>query len=953
MSTYFLSKMNSGALAKANFSAQRTTSTVTSRRFSAMSKAAIGVVCGALLFSLMVRPSTVLASEALIEQVEVLRDTSASSDKAQIRALTVKLANMHFSEAVNLNSSPDQTRDTPRKVLTHRLRAIQLFEGFLSGEKGRYEAPTGEQRAAVMFNLARVYADTQKNDKAELIWKELSKNKDYPSIASESSLNLAEISEAANAASKEALEYFRIVIALDKRQDLRNYAHYRAAWIERNLEQWSDAIADLKEALYDGKGQIKEEVVSDLVTFHAMSGIQAEVALAYFYDLAAKSGRPELPGRLADAYLASGKKTQAVSVLKSVTTTKSNLLHSMRLLEEAYGLRDWVSYTKAVDQIEHAKLDSVNKEQQADVFKILKRLMVQLDAERQTRPEYLTHFVAAAEVFVRFFPADEDIFKVVSNLIFVETDDASKARRIREFLDSKDLKISVKNQLVMREQLVSIYQKLGKHDDAAMMAQSIVATATGPDVRRFTFVQASELNDAGKEKEALALFQGIVAQNREDDFGLKSQMVVTKLLGKSGDYKGVLASTDSYLKAVSGQPSLKTTKEYQAIIEVRDRSEFENAVTLGATPGALASFQKFCTSGQFAPKACENASSVAVKIGDYDALLAILRFEKKNAEVTQILESSARFEDAAKDLEAKLTAKTSSMTDYLHVAILFEIAGNSTERNRILGNLVTFIGAKSFGSFGSVDEESLIFRTLDETSQLKGKALALKWSDGHRCELLNRAVAAGDTSKKTVDTLLSCKTFPGAAWTQQAMARVQTLHEAQAKLGFYGNNSKNRFQKRLAAISVLAKEIDRLMPSADSASYTAFATRAQDSYLALAKEIEAAPIPAEVTEDMLPQVRQALADMASPIKQKAEAYAGFIAKETASNKDKGSNNTAQVTQAPEPVAPSETAASFAILRKDPSNREALAKIREAFSQKGNMRVAAYFDGRIKQTEVRQ
>jgi hypothetical protein len=104
----------------------------------------------------------------------------------------------------------------------------------------------------------------------------------FPSIASEASLNLAELSEAENPASKEALTFYRNVIELDKRQDMRNYAHYRSAWIERNLEKWNDAIASLKEAMFDAKGQLKEEVVSDLLTFHAMSSIPAEQALAYF-----------------------------------------------------------------------------------------------------------------------------------------------------------------------------------------------------------------------------------------------------------------------------------------------------------------------------------------------------------------------------------------------------------------------------------------------------------------------------------------------------------------------------------------------------------------------------------------------------------------------------------------------------------------------------------------------
>jgi len=207
--------------------------------------ASIIVVCGVSV------SGSVAASQALISHVESLRDNTSPKEKSQLRALTVKLANMHFSEAVNLISAPNQPDDTQRKVLAHRLRAIQLFEGFLKGENGRYEPPTGEQKAASRFNLARLYADTQRTDQAKAIWRDLAKNADFPSIASESSLNMAEQTEAANPASKEALAYYRTVMELDKRQDMRNYAHYRAAWIERNLDKWPEAIADLKQAMYD------------------------------------------------------------------------------------------------------------------------------------------------------------------------------------------------------------------------------------------------------------------------------------------------------------------------------------------------------------------------------------------------------------------------------------------------------------------------------------------------------------------------------------------------------------------------------------------------------------------------------------------------------------------------------------------------------------------------------
>ncbi len=912
-----------------------------------------GLVIGILAAACVSYSGVASAGQALIDHVESLRDNTAPKEKAQLRALTAKLANMHFSEAVNLISSPNQSDETQRKVLAHRLRAIQLFEGFLKGENGRYEAPTGEQRAASRFNLARLYADTQKIDQAKTIWRDLAKNTDFPSIASESSLNMAEQTEAANPASKEALNYYKAVMELDKRQDMRNYAHYRAAWIERNLDKWPEAIADLKQAMYDAKGQVKEEVIGDLLTFHALSDIPADQALSYFQDLGGKTSRADLPSRLADAYLAVGKKAQAVMALQNVASTRGSLVHSVRLLEEAYGLRDWSAYSKGMSQIEGAKLENAPKDQQADIFKILKRLVVQLDAEKLTSADTMPHFVAATETFLRFFPGDEDVFRMAASLVHVEKDPGKKAARIQAVLDNSALKISAKDRQVLREELVSAYQILGKHEAAAAVAMvaasSTEGSASDKDKRRFNFIRASELMDGGKEKDALPIFVSLARDNPADDIGLKSQMVAIKAMGKAGDFKNTVEASDAFIIAIKAHPELKTTKEYLAIIEVRDRAEFELAVSGGNTPETLRIFQTFCVAGQFTPKSCENAESVAVKTGNYDALLAILRLNKKAAEVTQVLESSARFDEAARDLEKSLLTNSKAVKDYMHVAILFEISGHLADRDRILGQMVASLSGRAFAS---PEEESLVFSALEDADQLKGKALGLKWNEVRQCALLDRAVLAGDTSKKSVDTLLACKNSPGRAWNAQATKRVEALDAAQVKIGFYGNGSKKKFERRLAAINVMAKEVERLLPAADSATYISLASRAKNAYEALAKEIESTPIPAEVTEEMMPEIRQGLASLAAPMKQKSEAYAGFIAKEESSTKDQPALATTEVKK-PEPVAPSDIARSIGVLQKDPQDRAALSQIRETFARKGNMRVAAYFDGRMKQVKAKQ
>ena len=55
-----------------------------------------------------------------------------------------------------------------------------------------------------------------------------------------------------------------------------------------------------------------------------------------------------------------------------------------------------------------------------------------------------------------------------------------------------------------------------------------------------------------------------------------------------------------------------------------------------------------CSSTSKPPPAPANAESIALKIADYEGLIAVLKHEKKTDQVTQLLEESARFDDAAK-----------------------------------------------------------------------------------------------------------------------------------------------------------------------------------------------------------------------------------------------------------------------------------------------------------------
>jgi hypothetical protein len=71
--------------------------------------------------------------------------------------------------------------------------------------------------------------------------------------------------------SAKAIVYYRQVLNLCEGTDSCSYTHYRMAWIERNQEHVAVAIEEMKQALWDSKGQIREESLRDLIAFMGLA----------------------------------------------------------------------------------------------------------------------------------------------------------------------------------------------------------------------------------------------------------------------------------------------------------------------------------------------------------------------------------------------------------------------------------------------------------------------------------------------------------------------------------------------------------------------------------------------------------------------------------------------------------------------------------------------------------
>lgn len=906
---------------------------------------------GAFGLVLALSATPVRADQDLIDQVETLMAGLPPKDQAQRRSLTVRLANLYYSEALKVAADSIEDPKTQKTVAEYRRRATRLYEEFLTGNGGKYELPYGEQKEATRFQLARLYAEDDKAAEAKKIWTELAAQDEFPKVQSESALSLAELYEAENPASEEALKYYAIPAEADAKLDTRAYAHYRSAWILRNQQEFPKAIDELKAALYDSKGQVKDEVLRDLVVFYSLSDIGHEKAIAYFLDMQERLGRQDLLGELADAYIAAGNKPAAVGVLAEVSARKPDLVHQVRFLEESYGIRNWDSYADALKGLGKSTMDKVGDEDKVKVETILKRLTVQLDAERMTNTEAADEFVSTVDLFVRLFPKDETVFKMISGAVAVETDDEAKVAKIEAVLADKTLALKPEEHNLLREQLLSLHQKAGDHKAASAQAKILTESSAKPeDKRRFAFVQASELFDGGEEAAALPLLAALSTANAADDIGKKSQMLVVRTHGRNKSYGDAVKASATWLAAVGDNAEVKASKEYLAIVEVRDRAEFEGAVGMGDKPEALEVFKKNCLAGTFLPQSCENAKSLAIKLKNYDALIVLLKHEKNDEELAAVWEANGYFAEAATYYEGKkLAAKDVEMKDFLHVAILFEIAGQQAGRNRVLQALTKQIKATKFASG---EEEGAYYAAMKDAQLVGPEILAMPWSDDMRCAIANDVATAKPGDDGATKALLACDKYAGEMWAQLVLDRVLKLDEAQAKIAFYGNGSKAKFTRRLGALKKLSAEVDKWLPGADSKTYLTLTGVAQKAYEKVALEVDQTPIPAEATEDMIPDIVEAIAEMSQPFKDKAAAYVKLADDEKAKAKDEvPAAAVAAVPPIPATVAvaaqaTAEIQSSIKILNNDPENRGALTKILEMYKASGKPRIAAYFEGRI-------
>lgn len=933
------------------------------------------------------------SQSAYIHDVEGLLNSVESRDPSRPQ-LTLKLADALFNEALTLASQPMPTETEKRKIASDRKRAVQFYRESLTGLNGVFPVPSGQAKGKIQFQLARLYSDLGEMQTAEGIFKELANQDTMPDVQRESLLRLAEVLEnrATKLDLKQAETYYKKALSLCTSQDVCSYCHYRLAWVYQRQERLNDAVNEIDQALWDSKGQVREESLRDMIGFMGSRSDDGKDALAKIEKLSAKLKRPELIGQLADSYFAHGNRKGGVYVLDAANRKTPSLKSYVRLMEEDYGFRDWEKFDAELD----GAVDLHNKgqtAQDAETEKILRRLTVQLDGERATQPRASDAFKRSVMFYLSLFPNNGERTHMIDGWIAAETEDGAKIAQLQTWIGEETKLGHDKEAVRLRKIRAALAQKDKNYDIVAEEMSALKSSAgTASEKREDIYQVAYALYQKKDYANALPKFQKLSAipsgSYTPDKWAIQSENLALDILAQQKDYAAVLTQSRLWSHDPRFATWVKTVKEGRddlaGVKKIEDSAEFEWATSLGNTQEALAVFKKDCDQNQFTPKSCSNAQVLAVKLGDEKSLVQVLQKEGKKDELAAELEASAQFAQAAQMLEPKLKEKSTTTRDYLKVALLYELGSSPVNRDRILHQFQAKAGTyKTLGQ-----EEDLILQTFKDADLLNVALLKLPWKKENREFLTDYLANHGKGNKAIQAELVKTCHDTGPAWEKASIDELKRLDGKQKAIHFAGNGSKRKFEIRVAALKTLVDKGGCYLESTTPRQRAIIATLLSRSEAQLADEIKSAPIPAGVDEDAKTSLEKALAEMAQPFVDKSHELDRLVAEQLAKIEDEGERaalkekidakddslyaEVAPPANKETPAAaisatgsgaaeghsaalqtattPSSDVLKTAVeeLHKNPNQRSSLEQLKSYYESAGQPRLAAYFQGRLLQ-----
>jgi len=910
----------------------------------------VSALTAAGLSALSVPGTAWASSPELVRDLEKLRASLPLRDSGR-PTLTLRLADLLFDEANELAATPSASDSALTQAGAFRKRALSLYQEVLTQEASRLSLPA---QWKIRFQRARLQTELGAWAQAAPLWLSLEKQEDLPELRREAALRLAEHEEQSSQSRtslERAFQHYDLALQLCGGGDSCSYVRYRRAWLKRNLRQMPEALGEMRQALFDSRGQIREESLRDFLMFLSEAGGDGEKALLEVEELSSRLGRKNLLHDLAYAYLAQGNRGAGTRVLERVNEVSPLLSYQVRLLEENLGSRNserveaLLGELQASQSSEAAGLDSVS---QAEVEKILRRVILQLDGERVTKKGQKASFQAATETYLKLFPASSVNPNLREGWLASETEPSRKLSQLKAWI--QDVSLGSVEVLRLREMRASVAQKASKHEIVVeeMKALSAQTTLASARLREFRYLGARAAYALGRHDEALPVFQALAAPTDallgQEKYSIESQNLALDILAQQKRFSEVQAQAAVWTRLPASRLSREAQSELQDLNRISDQARFEGAVTEGKSAAALATFLELCQSKKFSPQSCDNARVLAVGLRASDTLVKILELQGRWSELVAEWEAKGQFLKAAQVWSAHPQALPQGEADRMKLALLFELGGDFSSRDRLLGELS--IAWKKSRRFGV--PEALARHTLADAGLLKSEAaLELPWSEAVKGEVAESLEAQARGGAKSRAWILASSASTGEAWNRWTLEDLRKRDQEQARIDFTGKSSRQRFEQRVQLLKKLTQAAEARLPGADASTRVKIAQLLQMAHDGMAQAILASPIPAEVQGEAREQVLLSLQEMAAPFLGKAEAYAkvgveqqGKVVVSAAAPK-REALEAAQVK-----ALQTNLEAVLEVWKAEPSSAGKLSVVRDAYLALGQDRLAAYMSGRL-------
>lgn len=949
------------------------------------------ILANAVIASMLVASAAFAAgysSATLIREVDGLRNSLPMKDPGRAQ-LTLRLADLYFDYQAELfRDAGGDPSDS--KVKRARQDAVRMYEEALSGNNGLMPKPSYAVETKIKFQLGRLHSDLGQTDRAMAIFADLSKKADFPELQREALLRLAENAENSGRF-EEAAKLFGTVAQICSGGDVCVYTRYRMAWAKNRGGDIHGAITEMKTALYDSKGQIREESLRDLVQFMGSAPAQAQEEMVWLEQFAGKHHRMSLMDDLAASYFSAGNKVQGTQVLELLYNRKPTLTKRVKLMEETYAVRKWDRFTSLLEDTVGGELPSGPDTQKevAEIEGTLRRLSVQLDAERKTQADKVPFFLKTVDFYLGLFPTSTIRTQMIDGWIAAESNPEKKIARLAQWISEPHTQ--GKELIRLREMRASIAQKAKNNAIVAEEMAALTAIAATPAKKReYQYLTARAHYELKNLDQAMPLFQTLSARssfgNEPDQWAIQSKNLVLDILNQKKDFAQILANAEEWTNDPILKRNAKLKDELADIQKIADQAKFELAGINRGEEG-LKTFKLFCMAGQFTPKSCENAKILSIETKNQGALISVLEKQGNETDLASEYEASGYFLKAAKLQEKLLSGKDWTLKNALRVALLYELGGDMRESRRIVESLSSAKGANLSKNWTEA-EQLLVYHTLKDQKMLNAGHLNLAWSTKNRLMLAEYLEENGQASKLTKEVVLSASEITGPAWAKYILAEARELDAKQRPISFYGKNGQKKFDQRLKAIAELNKFAEKRLPGADAKTRVELAGICTDAYQGLADEILNSPIPANLPEEAVVQIKASLDQMALPFVDqtgkyrqvvldqwakvteekdrqdllkriaKLAAWTGTAADQVVTSQASSQPSTAAVAKATHSVsdqgilgmASSNAGGSNSHLDRlhtNPQDREALQSLKDYYSTKNQPRLSAYFEGRLR------